>query len=213
MLFIDIAAKCSFCGIRKGLFHKAVESGCCRKAKTVITQQFGQEGIGWEYVEEGSSISGGEARWKVIDSPAYREDGTGGDYSSLGIDFVKNIWDTDACVLGNTSELRLGRYAKDPSMNSEGLLYSFGNAYSQYKPEDSTVLPSMAYSVEDAKKISEYSVSIGQYANQATVQFITGDLDVEKDWQSYLDALNSMDLEGYVALQQKAYDAYQESFG
>lgn len=71
----------------------------------------------------------------------------------------------------------------------------------------------MAYSVGDAKKISEYSVSIGQYANQATVQFITGDLDVEKDWQSYLDALNSMDLEGYVALQQKAYDAYQESFG
>lgn len=116
-------------------------------------------------------------------------------------------------MLGNTSELRLGRYAKNPSMNSEGLLYSFGNAYSQYKPEDSTVLPSMAYSVEDAKKISEYSVSIGQYANQATVQFITGDLDVEKDWQSYLDALNSMDLEGYVALQQKAYDAYQESFG
>ena len=84
MLFIDIAAKCSFCGIRKGLFHKAVESGCCRKAKTVITQQFGQEGIGWEYVEEGSSISGGEARWKVIDPPAYREDGTGGDYTSLG---------------------------------------------------------------------------------------------------------------------------------
>ena len=74
-------------------------------------------------------------------------------------------------------------------------------------------MPSIAYSVDDAKKISEYSVSIGQYANQATVQFITGDLDVEKDWQSYLDALNSMDLEGYVALQQKAYDAYQESFG
>ena len=97
------------------------------------TQQFGKEGIGWEYVTEGTSISGGEAKWNVLDPPAYREDGTGGDYTSLGIDFTKNIWDTDACILGNTSALRLGRYAKDPSMNSEGLLYSFGNAYSQYK--------------------------------------------------------------------------------
>jgi putative aldouronate transport system substrate-binding protein len=178
-----------------------------------LTQQFGEEGIGWEYVNEGTSISGGEARWKTIDPPAYREDGTGGDYTSLGIDFVKNIWDTDACVLGNTSELRLSRYAKDPSMNSEGLLYSFGNAYSQYTPEEGTVLPSMAYTSDDAKRISEYSVSIGQYTNQATVQFITGDLDIEKDWASYLSALESMDLEGYVALQQAAYDTYMENFG
>ena len=110
---------------------------------------------------------------------------------------MKNIWDTDACVLGNTSELRLSRYAKDPSMNSEGLLYSFGNAYSQYTPEEGTVLPSMAYTSDDAKRISEYSVSIGQYTNQATVQFITGDLDIEKDWASYLSALESMDMENF----------------
>lgn len=49
--------------------------------------------------------------------------------------------------------------------------------------------------------------------SERLAQKFGNDLDVEKDWQSYLDALNSMDLEGYVALQQKAYDAYQESFG
>ncbi len=49
--------------------------------------------------------------------------------------------------------------------------------------------------------------------SERLTQKFGNDLDVEKDWQSYLDALNSMDLEGYVALQQKAYDAYQESFG
>ena len=49
--------------------------------------------------------------------------------------------------------------------------------------------------------------------SERLTQKFGNDLDVEKDWQSYLDALNSMDLEGYVALQQKAYDAYQDSFG
>lgn len=49
--------------------------------------------------------------------------------------------------------------------------------------------------------------------SERLAQKFGNDLDVEKDWQSYLDALNSMDLEGYVALQQKAYDAYQDSFG
>ena len=40
--------------------------------------------------------------------------------------------------------------------------------------------------------------------SEGLTQKFGNDLDVEKDWQSYLDALNSMDLEGYVALQQKS---------
>lgn len=172
-----------------------------------LTQQFGKEGIGWNYVTEGTSVSGDKATYEKLPAPAYTESGIA-DYSSLGIDFVKPYWDTDACILGNTNQLRIDRLVKDPTMNSEGILYECGNAYQKYKPDDSSVLPNMAYSEDDARKISDYSVSIGQYVNQATVQFITGDLDVEKDWQSYVDKINGMDLEGYISVQQKAYDDY-----
>jgi putative aldouronate transport system substrate-binding protein len=72
-------------------------------------------------------------------------------------------------------------------------------------------MPNLAFEEEDARKIADYTVSIGKYVNQATVQFITGDLNIETDWQTYLDKLNSMDVTGYVAVQQKGYDAYLAS--
>lgn len=175
-----------------------------------LTQQFGKQGIGWNYVSEGISVSGDKAAYEKVPAPAYTESGLA-DYSSMGINFVKAYWDTDACILGNTNQLRIDRLVKDPTMNSEGILYECGKAYQKYKPDDKSVLPNMAYSESDARSISDYSVSIGQYVNQATVQFITGDLDVEKDWESYIGKINGMDLSGYIAVQQKAYDNYVEN--
>jgi putative aldouronate transport system substrate-binding protein len=44
--------------------------------------------------------------------------------------------------------------------------------------------------------------------NQATVQFVTGDLDVDKDWDTYLQKLDSMGVQNYIDTYQKYYDAY-----
>ena len=169
-----------------------------------FVQQYGPQGVAWDYTD-GTSIAGGKAKWKVIPAPAYNSSNMP-DYSSYGLNFVKYNWDMAANIIGNTSDLRLSKLCTDPALNYEALFYSYAKAYSKYKPDDNSVLPNLAYSEEDAKKMSEYSVSIGQYVNQATVQFITGDLNIETDWQSYLDKINAMDLKGYVALQQKNYD-------
>lgn len=47
------------------------------------------------------------------------------------------------------------------------------------------------------------------YVNQATVQFITGDLDVEKDWDSYISRMESMGVNDYIRIYQKYYDIYR----
>lgn len=173
---------------------------------TLISQN-GPQGLAWDYVTEGTSISGGKATWKKIPAPKYNSSNMP-DYSSAGLNFVKYVWDPDAIMTHNTNDFRLGQFCANPENNVEGLLYKYGKAYSQYKPDDSTMLPNLAYSEEDAKKIADYSVSIGKFVNQSTVQFITGDLDINKDWQSFVDKINSMDLAGYLSIQQKAYDGY-----
>ncbi len=172
-----------------------------------LISQCGPKGLGWDYVTEGTSISGGKATWKKIPAPKYNSSNMP-DYSSVGLNFVKYVWDPDAVMTHNTSDFRLGQFCENPETNVEGLLYKYGKAYSKYKPDDSTMLPNLAYSEEDAKKIADYSVSIGKFVNQSTVQFITGDLDINKDWQSYIDKINGMDLTGYLSIQQKAYDGY-----
>ena len=69
----------------------------------------------------------------------------------------------------------------------------------------------MPYTEEQSKQISEYTVSIGAYANSATIRFITGDMDIENDWQTYLDEMDKMNLEGYIKVMQDAYDAFESS--
>ena len=177
-----------------------------------LIQVWGPKGIAWDSVTEGTSISGGKATYKQIPAEKKKEDGTP-DYTAFGLDFAKYNWDTDAAILNNTSDVRLALFSEDPNRSVEGLLYQYGKLYSKYKPEDATVMPNLAFEEDDARKIADYTVSIGKYVNQATVQFITGDLNIETDWQTYLDKLNGMDVAGYVAVQQKGYDAFMKSLG
>ena len=60
-----------------------------------------------------------------------------------------------------------------------------------------------------SKAVSEYTTTVGGYVNQATVQFITGDLDVEKDWDSYISRMESMGVNDYIRIYQKYYDIYR----
>ena len=59
--------------------------------------------------------------------------------------------------------------------------------------------------------VSEGTLTIGGYVNQACVQFITGDLDVEKDWDTYINKLETMGVENYIATYQSAYDTYMSN--
>jgi putative aldouronate transport system substrate-binding protein len=45
--------------------------------------------------------------------------------------------------------------------------------------------------------------------NQNALQFITGVKDLDADWDSYVAGLEQLDLPGYLAAMQAAYDASQ----
>ena len=44
--------------------------------------------------------------------------------------------------------------------------------------------------------------------NQATVQFITGDLTIDTDWDNYITTLKNMGVEDYLKIYQEQYDNY-----
>lgn len=48
--------------------------------------------------------------------------------------------------------------------------------------------------------------NLTNYIDQSTLQFITGDLNLDKDWDSYVDGLENMQAERYIEMMQKAYD-------
>lgn len=66
------------------------------------------------------------------------------------------------------------------------------------------------FTIEESAEYSKIMSDLDTYANQATLQFITGDLSVEKDWDSYIASLESLEVERAQELCQIAYDRYNE---
>ena len=48
--------------------------------------------------------------------------------------------------------------------------------------------------------------TLKSYTGEARAQFITGDLDIEKDWDSYIAELYNNELEAVLEVMQAAYD-------
>ena len=59
------------------------------------------------------------------------------------------------------------------------------------------------YSEEDSAAIADIDATLQDYAKQSLAQFVTGDLDIEKDWDQYLKNLEGMRYKELVAIYRK----------
>ena len=112
-----------------------------------------------------------------------------------------------------SAEYRGGLKIEDPSHSTEYWFQQCAELYSQYAPDVNTLVPNLSFEGEDARIVTEGTLTIGGYVNQALVQFIDGSLDIEKDWDAYIERLESMGVDEYVAAYQRTYDAYMEAQG
>ena len=59
------------------------------------------------------------------------------------------------------------------------------------------------YTEEDSMTIADIDATLKDYVKQAMAQFVTGDLDLEKDWDQYLQNLEGMRYKERIAIMQK----------
>lgn len=68
--------------------------------------------------------------------------------------------------------------------------------------------PVVSYTSEEIEQRNAVHKDITTYLEQAKAQFITGELDVEKDWDTYASTVEQMNLERLMEIEQAAYDRY-----
>lgn len=59
------------------------------------------------------------------------------------------------------------------------------------------------------EEVATLETNIKTNVEQSAVRFIVGELDFEKDWDSYLSGLESLGVDRYVEIMQEAYDEYR----
>lgn len=63
----------------------------------------------------------------------------------------------------------------------------------------------------DAELFASLQTTLREYVNTSMAQFITGELNMDKDWDSYVSNLQGYSVDTYVQLYQKAYDLYDNA--
>ena len=106
-------------------------------------------------------------------------------------------------VRSNT--FRMGETAK-PEDPLETLLYKATTQYEPFNPGMDQLLPPLVFTEEQASELSDLEVTINDYVDQMNARFITGDADIENEWDTYIKTLDEMNLERYIQIHQEAYD-------
>ncbi|MFQ9799214.1 MAG: hypothetical protein ACLR23_10110 [Clostridia bacterium] len=89
--------------------------------------------------------------------------------------------------------------------NYEARLIRDTAAYAQYRGEGESEKPMWA-DADTATALSNQAVPINDYVKSAIVAFITGQKDIDAEWDAYLADLEKLGLSDYIAAYQKTYD-------
>ena len=104
-----------------------------------------------------------------------------------------------------------GWAASQDIMTREGyerFLVVESDQYIDYVP-DEVVPASMYFAAEDAQLTAQLQVEIQTYVEENTVAFITGQRDIETEWDSYVQGFDGLRLNRYLEVMQKTYDDFQ----
>lgn len=78
----------------------------------------------------------------------------------------------------------------------------------QVYPYEKEIYPQNYFTSEDQVRVSSLTADLNPYVTQSMAQFITGDLDIETEWENYVNTLKRMGVDELVELYQKGYDDY-----
>ena len=155
------------------------------------TAQFGEEGVNWRRGQSGEiSYTGEPALWKQITIPNVA-------HNYCWNHFMPNYFE------GLYFDRQVP--ASDDPLSIERRLYvESKEKYEEYAPAE--VVPPLFTSLEDGREYGRLRSEINTYVDQSFARFVTGDLNIEKDWDSYLAQFKALGLEQYLGIVQRTYD-------
>ncbi|MEM7035154.1 MAG: ABC transporter substrate-binding protein, partial [Chloroflexota bacterium] len=149
------------------------------------------------------------------------EDWRWADDGEIGINGLPAIWNrgetfgqvnnfawSQAGISYRPNELRLGEVADNPERNLEVLLYDASKEnYEPYQRPFDQLIPPLFFDEAQSLELADMSVGINDYVKEMVARFVTGEADIDAEWDDYLATLDSLGLARYIEIHQEAFDA------
>ncbi|WP_281888790.1 ABC transporter substrate-binding protein [Paenibacillus sp. YYML68] len=152
---------------------------------------FGVEGQDWRKAKEGEKgLEGGQAEYVRLKN----------------VSESKNAYWNQANPTNRTVKFRVGEAIDDPENNVEYVLHSSTKGYEPFRNE-AVMVPPLVFNEEQSSELLGLQKTIQDYVDTMLVQFVMGEADLSKGWDSYVNELNNMNVKRYLEILQQAYDA------
>jgi len=78
--------------------------------------------------------------------------------------------------------------------------------YLPYAQKTENIIPPLYFSPEDSMDIAGLRTNINIYVDESIAKFTVGDMDIERDWDTFQNNLKNLGLDRYLNIVQAAYD-------
>ena len=169
-----------------------------------MSVRFGEKDVNWRYVDGGPS----------------RYSGIGEDYVAV---YEQNFntelsipWTTENNIIWHGNVFNM----LPPKLMGGNITTPYPSEYQEYKlgelcfntfPQRYNLHPAempmkVVFTEDELDQIGEIEATLRTYVDESMTRFALGDLDIEKDWDSYLKELENIGLSQYLEVSQIAYD-------
>ena len=169
--------------------------------KSYVMAQYGtEEGVDYIWEPEGEvGVNGKPAMYTLLNG-----------YTT---DVQNHDWQVTSLFYG-PSDVRLGESAAadldkyDPTALEKFLYEETKEKMEPYAPKkgDYNILPIMHLTPEEQDEVAVPLVEVSNYIKESQVAFITGKMDIDKDWDSYVSQLDSLGLQQILDVYQQVID-------
>lgn len=156
----------------------------------------GFEDVNWRFSDPGEvGIDGSPAVWeRLVGAPTY------------GVE-DNSIWTQQPFPTLRTHAWRLSERADRSIVEQETLLYDETRKMYEFANPLSIILPVLIFDEAEAAELVDLQIPINSFVAESVVLFTMGELDIETQWDWYLEQLESLGLPRLLEINQIAYDA------
>ncbi|MFR8003203.1 MAG: extracellular solute-binding protein [Hydrogeniiclostridium sp.] len=170
-----------------------------------MERAWGAEGEAWRDAEEGElGLDGEPALYKTL--IAFDESAQNQNWAWLGIEYTPMELFNGQTVTPKNVDLYSAEGFERRMMSVTEELYQPYDVSDTYQNMPNV----LRYSETDAEERNLLHQDLQTLAKEYRVYFITGEKSLDDDWEEYIQALQNMQLDRFLELENAAYDAYIE---
>lgn len=164
-----------------------------------LLSTYGKEGVNWKKGgPEDIDLTGKQAKYAFIpDDPNIKEE-----------DKVYYGWGERGPLM-MTREFRDSTATALDELSVEGYerrLYNATKKYEGFVPKEQFNAEAAWVDPAEADEVNLLKININKYIEENMVQFVTGSKNIDKEWDSYIEGFESLQVDRYLEIYQKAYD-------